>query len=121
MPLNDVFYSEMFKKGTKEIIVGRRRLAKHMMQLKVEMFIEKITSSEISKNSPMYNLIKNMLGQSVPITIERIVQRKYDAIDAINCLSWQDVGLEPPVLTDEETAKITKIEIEEWKKHNGPK
>ena len=23
-------------------------------------------------------------------------------------------------MTDEEVAKITKIEIEEWKKHNGP-
>ena len=88
MPLNDVFYSEMFKKGNKDIIVGRRRLTKHMMHLKVEMFIEKITSSEITKNSPIYNLLKNLLGQSVPITIERIVQRKYDAIDAINCLTW---------------------------------
>lgn len=88
MPLNDVFYSEMFKKGPKDIIIGRRRLAKNMMQLKVEMLIEKITSSEISKNSPLYSLLKNLLGQSVPITIERIVQRKYDAIDAINSLSW---------------------------------
>ena len=87
-PLTDTFYSEMFKKGNKDIIAGRRRLNKHMKHSKVEMLIEKITTSEIKKNSPMFNLLKNLLDYSVPVTIERIVQRKFDAIDAINRLSW---------------------------------
>ena len=87
-----------------------------MQKLKIEKFIEKIITEEITTTAPIYKLLKTLIGRSVPITIERIVQRKFDAIDAISKLSWAELSIQEPVLSDDQFLLIigNKISIEDW-------
>ena len=57
-------------------------------------FVQRMTSEEIVKGSPIFECLKKLkLSRSRFQTIEKVTQRKYDAIEAIMNMSWEDLGL----------------------------
>ena len=119
--ISDTYYSDVHGKGGMKVIKGNRKIKQHLKYLKIALFIEKVTSVEITKNSMIYKILRKLIGRSIPTTIERVVQRKFDAIDAINNSSWEALDLVEPELSEEDKAKITGIEVDEWKKLNALK
>ncbi len=81
---------------------AKRAMAAHNQKLKVNKFIEKVTTEEITRGSPLYKALKSLIGKRCEKTIEHVVQRKHSAIDAIEQKSWQELCLEEPNLTLEQ-------------------
>lgn len=95
---------------------AKRAMAAHNQKLKVNKFIEKVTTEEITRGSPLYTALKSLIGKRCEKTIEHVVQRKSSAIDAIERKTWQELCLEEPNLTLEQIQEITKVEPDVWEK-----
>ena len=57
----------------------------------------------------------NGADRSVASAIPFIISRDYRTLAAIKTTSWEDLGLEQPVLTMEEKSEVTGLSVEEYK------
>ena len=94
------------------IFFYKTNIEQELDKIKVSKFIKRVTSEEIFKDSPFFILLRKLLNRSIPTTIEKVVQKKCDAVDAIVKLSWEELGITKP--TDLEIkALINNKEIED--------
>ena len=57
----------------------------------------------------------NGADRSVASAIPFIISRDYRTLAAIKTTSWEDLGLEQPVLTMEEKSEVTGLSVDEYK------
>ena len=78
-----------------------QRLDVYLQKSKVSLFVQRVTSEEIAKGSPLFDLLKKLrLSRSRAVTVEKVVQRKFDAVNAILKLSWEELGIQKPRVED---------------------
>ncbi len=66
--------AEGMNKFSKNFLLGKLKLENYMKEIKIDMFVSKVTAVDFNEQSPIYSTVKNLLfGKSLAVTIEHIV------------------------------------------------
>jgi len=66
--------AEGMNKFSKNFLLGKLKLENYMKEIKIDMFVSKVTALDFNEQSPIYSIVKNLLlGKSLGVTIEHIV------------------------------------------------
>jgi hypothetical protein len=66
--------AEGMNKFSKNFLLGKLKLENYMKEIKIDMFVSKVTALDFNEQSPIYSIVNNLLlGKSLGVTIEHIV------------------------------------------------
>lgn len=109
--------------GGELIVNGRLLMKNHMDDLKVLNLTEKITETDnIDADSDLATVITKVAqsatgkGCSLQDAMTAIIEMNYKVVHAIKSSSWEDLGLQQPMLTLQERCKILELTPKEMKK-----